>query len=868
MLVLAPIALVHGVLRASLPQLDGSVNAAGLSAPVRIERDRLGVPTIVAANRNDLAYATGFVHGQDRFFEMDLSRRLAGGELAEVFGSVAVEQDRKSRLFHFRKVAREVMRQASAEQQAIVEAYARGVNAGLASLHSRPWEYWLLGMQPAPWRAEDSILVVDAMWWDLQANGMVREMLRRELNARIGGKECDAGWKCGLRFFYPARTEWDAALITSPNGEPGAPGAPAVASSGIVPPASGIPGPDVLDVRGATAAAPAGPAMGAPAVKDVPATTGAQRRESREAPAARLERSGRNPEKRQRGDAGRRGTTAAVANPWRSEETPSDIGSNNWAIAGRLTTTGAALVAGDMHLGQGVPTLWYRARLRTTGTGSAPGLDLNGVTLPGAPLLVAGSNGHIAWSFTNSYGDWLNVTLVPCTSVDDSELRTALGTIALSVEHEEILVKDSKPVVEDVKSGPSGTLLRAEPERRMCWFGSWLAALPAATNMDLIGLERVTSVDDALALGPQVGIPHQNFVVGDRDGHIGWTIYGRIPTDIGAERASGHSPWTTDEDHPRIVDPPIGRIWTANARVTDDERQEAAIGGDLAPLGSEYDLGARARQIRDDLLALKGPATPAQMLQIQLDDSAVFLARWRELLLGLIDAGSERDHPKRARLRKLVENWDAHADIDSVGYRLVRAYHTRTERAVWEMMSHALKIPDEDAPILPSQFEAPLWQLVHEQPMHMLAASYPSWHDFLLAQLDKTIADLEASCDAHALERCTWGSRKPVRIRHPLSAALPFLSPLLDMPTLELPGDHDMPRVQDGAFGASERFAVSPGHEDLGYLHIPGGQSGHPLSPYYRAGFREWARGQPLPFLPGPAEHKLTLQPEVKSGGS
>ena len=101
-----------------------------------------------------------------------------------------------------------------------------------------------------------------------------------------------------------------------------------------------------------------------------------------------------------------------------------------------------------------------------------------------------------------------------------------------------------------------------------------------------------------------------------------------------------------------------------------------------------------------------------------------------------------------------------------------------------------------------------------------------------------------------------------MQIRHPLSRALPWLAWLLDMPSLELPGDHDMPRVQEGtAFGASERFAVSPGHESEGYLHIPGGQSGHPLSPYYRAGFMAWARGEPLPFLPGTTEHTLTLTP-------
>jgi penicillin amidase len=107
-----------------------------------------------------------------------------------------------------------------------------------------------------------------------------------------------------------------------------------------------------------------------------------------------------------------------------------------------------------------------------------------------------------------------------------------------------------------------------------------------------------------------------------------------------------------------------------------------------------------------------------------------------------------------------------------------------------------------------------------------------------------------------------------VHLRHPLSRAVPVLSWLIDLPEIELPGDHDMPRVQDGAFGASERFAVSPGHEDRGYLELPGGQSDHPLSPYYRAGFRAWAQGTPLPFLPGPSQHRLVLQPARPARGA
>ncbi len=788
LLLLAALTLGMGLLRASLPRLDGAHGAPGLTSAVRITRDSRGVPTIEAAERLDLAYATGFVHAQDRYFEMDLSRRLAAGELAELFGEVALAQDRQARLFRFRAVAREVLAQTTPAERAVVEAYARGVNAGLTSLAGRPWEYWVLGQPPLPWRPEDTFLVEHAMWWDLQANGLRREILRQEINARLGGAQCGTLWKCGLSFLYPAGTNWDAPLRSASEGAVTAADAP-------VPPA------EVLDVRGGSAAA------------TVP------------------------------GSVPRQATA----------------GSNSWAVAGRLTATGAALIANDMHLGLRVPPVWYHARLRTASGGAQEALDLNGVTLPGAPLLVAGSNGHVAWGFTNSYGTWLDVTRVPCTAVGRHELTTPTGALALSVVREEIRVHGQAAVVLEVKSGPAGVLLRADEARHSCWFGSWLAQQPLATNLGLMGLERATSVAEALALAPAVGIPHQNVVIGDAAGHIGWTIYGRIPEDTGATRARGGGPWTTAADHPRIADPPLGRIWTANARVAADERQQQLIGGDVARLGAQYDLGARAGQIRDDLLALQGNITPADMLRIQLDDHAVFLARWRTLLLSVLDSEALRDQPRRVEFRRLIEGWNARASVDSVGYRLVRAYHDRTQQAVWDMLLAGLGLEaEQDAPP-PAQFEGPLWRLVTAQPLHLLARSYPGWPEFLRAQLDATIAELGASCAE--LAHCTWGAHNPVRIRHPLSRALPWLASFLDMPTLELPGDHDMPRVQDGAVGASERFAVSPGHEEQGYLHLPGGQSGHPLSPYYRAGFTQWALGTPLPFLPGPAQHTLTLTP-------
>jgi penicillin G amidase len=769
-LVLLALGSAYGMLRASLPKVEGELDVAGLTSPVSISRDERGVPTIVAQNRPDLAYATGFVHAQDRFFQMDLSRRLAAGELSELFGAVALDQDKKARLFRFRHLAQQALAAAPPEQLAAVEAYTRGVNAGLASLSSRPWEYWLLSARPAPWRPEDVALVSYAMWWDLQYNELNREKVKVGLNSTLGGADCAAGWKCALTFFYPRGTSWDA-----PN------------AAGLVAPAAPIRIPTVEELN----------------VRGVAPTTGT----SPESPAR-----------------------------------PPAPGSNAWVVAGAHSASGAALVASDMHLNLRVPTVWYRARMRTGD------LDLNGLTLPGAPVLVAGSNGHIAWGFTNSYGDWSDVVLSTCTG-------TPLKTVATEIIH----VKGEPDVRFEVRASEHHGLLYEEKGGNACWLVRWLAAVPGSTNFNLAKLESATTVAEAIALAPSIGIPHQNFMVGDAQGHIGWSILGRIPDALGDARLNGSAPWDTAQTHPKLLDPPAGRIWTANARAIDDPTYEALIGGDEAPLGVDYDLGARAQQIRDDLMAIATPATPADMLRIQSDDRARFLTRWHDFLVTLLDEQALQGHPERAEFKRLIAAWHAQASTDSVGYRLVRKFHTQFEHATWDMFLSALHLGEASAAPPPSQFEGALWELANQQPLHLLAAKYRSWRDFLLTQVDATVTTLRADCPD--LAKCAWGERRPVSVRHALSRALPFASRLLDMPTLELPGDHDMPRVQDGSFGASERFAVSPGHEAEGYLMIAGGQSGHPLSPYYRAGFAEWAEAKPIPFLPGRAGHELTLTP-------
>jgi penicillin amidase len=305
---------------------------------------------------------------------------------------------------------------------------------------------------------------------------------------------------------------------------------------------------------------------------------------------------------------------------------------------------------------------------------------------------------------------------------------------------------------------------------------------------------------------------------------------------------------------PRIVDPPSGRIWSANQRMVG--------GAALEQLGDGgYALGARAQQIRDALLATER-ATPADMLRLQLDDRALFLARWRTLLLETLDRTPA--DPRRAALRGLVENWGGHASIESAGYRIVRTFRAVLLDDVFGRLASACFAADHRfSPALFPQREAPVWRLLTARPTATLDPRYPSWDACILAAIDTTLARFAP--DPQLASR-TWGERNTTRIRHPISRGVPQLARWLDMPQRPLPGDSNLPRVQTPSGGASQRMVVSPGLEEDGIFHMPGGQSGHPLSKHYRDGHAAWEEGRPTPFLPGPPVHRLILRKAAAKG--
>lgn len=769
------------LLRGSLPQLDGDVVLTSLKEMVVIERDVDGVPTVRARNREDLAVATGFLHAQDRFFQMDLMRRSAAGELAALIGAPALTLDKANRLHGFARLAGEILRAATEEERRLVDAYAVGVNQGLAALEARPFEYLLLRSQPEPWEATDSVLAIFAMYLRLNdptAGGEAsRSALREVLPAAL------------YEFLEPQGTRWDAPL----EGE------------AFIP--NGIPQQAVYDLR---------------CVDPIKFAALSQ-------------------------DLGLRTRDAQ--------------GSNNWALAGSRTASGGAMLANDMHLGLAVPNTWYRARLVVDGPSA---LDMTGVMLPGSFLVIAGSNGKIAWGFTNTYGDWVDLVLPEVNPEQPDTYRVPGGYVPFNDRQEILHVKGGEPETITVREtiwGPvSGQDYRGRPVALQ-----WLAHRAGASNFRLYELEGAGDVETALDIANRSGIPPQNFVVADAGGSIGWTIMGRLPDRRGYDSSvSSHlsSPrqgwlgWLPPQSYPRIVDPASGQLWTANARV---------VGGTALDKIGEYGypLGARAAQIRDRLTVLRA-ATTQDMLALQLDDRARFLESWRSLLLDLLNPQRLAAHPVRKEFRRLVESWGGHAAVDSMGYRLVRGFREALIERVFAALTAEVRAKYPDAKLRPSsQFEGAVQILLAEQPRHLLHPDYESWPAFMLSVVDELI-DGSQSQDGSLLAH-TWGERNTVRISHPLSRALPLLSRWLDMTPQALPGDVHMPRVQGPAFGASERFAVSPGVEEDGYFHMPAGQSGHPLSPFYRSGHDSWARGERTPFLPMETVHRLELRPGVLS---
>ena len=392
----------------------------------------------------------------------------------------------------------------------------------------------------------------------------------------------------------------------------------------------------------------------------------------------------------------------------------------------------------------------------------------------------------------------------------------------------------------------------------------WTALDADAVNIGLIELEEAESLERALNIANHTGGPQLNFLVADKNGHIAWTIMGRVPKRYGidgsvsrswADGKVGWDGYVDPAELPRQIDPPEGLLVSANDRRLGKQYPHV--------IGRQFTNGYRAYRITERLRQLP-QATEQSMFELQLDTETQFYAFYQQLALTVLSPDVINREPELAELRKFLSAWNGAADVDSLGFAMLVQFRKQLAEAVFNPFLLAPRMADQHFKYTWTYIDTPLQALLTQKSPQLLpdSAHYCSWDDFILGQLKQSLQQLKAQYPGRDLSELTWGQVNRAQFRHPFARAFPLLGFLLNMQNDELSGCSYCVRVAGPDFGASERLVVSPAYLDDGILHMPGGQSSHPFSPYYRDQEGYWVKGLPLPLLAGKADHQWVLKPQ------
>jgi penicillin amidase len=829
-------------MRENLPQLDGSLTVYGLTGPVTVERDAHGVPHIHANSLDDLIFAQGFVTAQDRLWQMDLLRRLTGGDLAAIFGSSMLTHDRMERTLQLRTAANNAAAALPADQKHWLQVYARGVNASIVAQHSHlPVEFRLLGYEPVPWTPRDTMLVELAMFQEL-TNGYPAKLGRETLAAHLPPEL--------IADLYPTGSWRDH--------PPGAP------------------------IPDATAPQPE--------MKDVPldeSQTKLRRPSTGTTSAADL--------------LALEQTLALFHLPCRT----CVAGSNGWAVSGSHTASGKPLLSNDMHLSLSAPELWYEADLDAPSPAPLAEFHAAGVTLPGTPFVIAGHNAHVAWGFTNLGADVQDLYIEHTRGTPSgAEYQTAGGRwLPVQYKTEVIQVRGAASVILDVPLTHHGNIdtpiiSGIFPNEKRSLSLRWTIYDPVSVSDPFFDVNSASDWTTMLSAFASWGGPAQNLMYADDQGHIGYHAVGHVPVRGDVNNPSPLSPVPTDaaapdaaahdwagyipfDQLPQAFDPPDGVLATANGRVTLD--------GYRYPITLDWMAPYRTERIYK-ILEKKPGLTPADSLALQNDVFSELDLVIAQRLAYAIDhaSGPAKDDKRLRQAADLLRAWNGRVDANAVAPAIVYA----AREAFWPMLLIPKLVPSiapqlaqgvdlkklrlsPEIALTGNLWSAYTWgesgsveeQLLTDTPARWLPPTYSNWNDFLAAIVQRGLNDAHAPKN---LGTWQWGKASPLDIEHPLFSRFPiqYLTTLTTGTGIQPhSGDGTTVKQTQPNFGPSERFTTDFRDPDYTTLNLVLGQSGNPASPWYMDQFQDWLHGRTysFPFTPAAMQptiaHTLTLNP-------
>lgn len=532
--------------------------------------------------------------------------------------------------------------------------------------------------------------------------------------------------------------------------------------------------------------------------------------------------------------------------------------SNEWVVSGARATTGKPLLANDPHLGLNAPGVWYLARIE------APGLSLAGATAPGAPLLVLGHNGALAWGFTTTNADTQDLYFERVVDGDPGRYETPSGPQQFAVRQETILVKDDRPVTLTVRATRHGVVISdlalatdAVPPGYVLALADAAAEQPDRTADALFRMNRARNADEFVAALATWHSPVQNIVYADTAGRIGLYTAGRIPQRKSGDGWLPQPGWTGEfdwldfipfPDLPHAANPPSGRLINANNRVVPDDYPYF--------VGRDWDSPERAERIAERL-AERAKHDVASMESVQADDVSLFARR----LLPAMARVRANDARAREALARLA-NWDARIDRRRAEPLI---FNTWVRRIAAGLLVRALGPAGAD--------------LQRDSPM-LVRRAFDGTSEFCddrATEAVESCADLVAVALSQTLDELTqtfgpdmgqwrWGDAHAAVFHHPFFSRVPFVA---QWTAFRQPTDGDNFTVRRAASRAGDPanpFAHVHGQSlravyDLDDLRrsrfiIAPGQSGNPLSPHWGDLVPLWAHAGSL-AISGDAEALL-----------
>jgi penicillin amidase len=532
-------------------------------------------------------------------------------------------------------------------------------------------------------------------------------------------------------------------------------------------------------------------------------------------------------------------------------------GSNGWVVSGEKTVDGRAILVNDLHLQHTMPNIWYRAVLQYGETVMA------GLVLPGVPVMIVGSNRKVAWGFTNTGGDFLDLVELEINPDNPAEYRSGNNWKNFEVVKEQIQVKGADTVQLEVQISECGPVSNRPLLGKKVAI-HWTALDPQCVNMGLLDMEYTRTVDEAVRVAQHSGLPPINVMLADAEGNIGWTLAGKFPVRNGFDGSSSLS-WADGErgwrgyipeyELPTVQNPPEGLLVTANNRTIGTNYKYA--------FGNNYASGYRAYRIRQCMENTE-TVSESQLFQLLLDtEVAEFYNFYRELALEIIEKTGQFRGDKETG--QILREWDGRAEVDSAAIGLLVKFRESLLKVIIGSYLSTCSAADPSFKFYWGTMDLPLQKLLVARLPETLPsqAGFKDWDALLTETLAQTITQLKKQAGVRKLTSLKWGKLNQSQIAHPLSKAIPIpgINRLLNPPKVPLPGTRFSLRNQDPGFGATVRLVISPAHPENGLLQVPGGQSGQPLSPHYKDQHKGWVQGIPLPFMGTGIKHNLLLKP-------